>query len=98
MAKRLTNEQYLEKRASIDPIEFRQFFLENCNEAVCAKYSISMNVMRRLQKDFRISLTEDEAKTRNKRASEQRFAEKHSGYKNAFSMKETQDKVRASVM
>ena len=54
------------------PLQFKEFYKNNCNDYVCDKYNIALCCMYRLIKDFNITLTLEEKRARNKIATAQK--------------------------
>ncbi len=80
-------------KKNLDKEYFYNFYLNNCNDYVCAEFNINLSTLYKIVKDLGIVLTHEQLKYRNKLAGEQKCVETF-GVTNPFSVKEVQDKVR----
>lgn len=91
--KRLKKTEFEAICSSIDRQTFLDYYLVNGNEAVCTYFNFGLNTMYKLVKYFEIKLTSDQAKHRNKIASQQRVQALY-GVDNNFQRKEVQDLIK----
>lgn len=93
--KRLKKTEFETICSSIDRQTFLDYYLINGNEAVCTYFNFGLNTMYKLVKYFEIKLTNDQAKYRNKIASQQRVKTLY-GVDNNFQRKEVQDLIKVN--
>lgn len=92
---RQTKKEFEQLCSSTNRQQFFEYYLSNCNEAVCAQYSINLNTMYRLLKYFKFELTKEQLTNRNRIATEQRVMALH-GVKNNFERKEVQELIKTN--
>ena len=89
---RIKKHEYDALLESINKEYFYNFYLNNCNDYVCKEFNINLNTVYKLVKDLNISLTDEQKRYKNKKASEQKSLEKL-GVSNPFELKSVQNKV-----
>lgn len=90
---RIKKVEYEALKNNLDKEYFYSFYLNNCNDYVCAEFNINLSTLYKLVKDFGIELTKDQLKYRNKIASEQKCVEAF-GVKNPFGAETVKAKIR----
>ena len=90
---RIKKAEYEALKNNLNKDYFYSFYLNNCNDFVCAEFNINLSTLYRLVKDLGIELTKEQLKYRNKIASEQKCLETF-GVKNPFSAEEVKAKIR----
>lgn len=90
---RMKKAEYETFKKNLDKDYFYNFYLNNCNDYVCAEFNLNLSTLYRLIKELGIELTEEQKKQRNKIAGEQKCIETF-GVTNPFAVKEVQDKVK----
>ena len=93
--KRMKKAEFTQLCNTIDKQQFLDYYLNNGNEAVCSWFNFGLNTMYRLVKYFKITLTEEQLKYRNKIASSQRVQTLY-GVDNNFQRKEVQAQIKAN--
>lgn len=91
--KRLTNDEYIAIRNSIDKDYFIDFYLHNCNDNICKEFNIRLSTIGRLLKDFDFKINEQQFKEKCRIATEQRCLA-ILGVKNPYQDKQVKDKIK----